>query len=60
MLISIDDFAEAVPTSSDVLELDVDGKLDLTVQSFIGQRTAILGSGGGGKTNTLALILEKV
>lgn len=54
------DFTQEIPTSSDVLELDMDGKLGLTVQSFIGQRTAILGSSGGGKTNTLALILEKV
>lgn len=59
-MLNIFDFTEDAPTSSDVLKLDVDGKLDLTVQSFIGQRTAILGSSGGGKTNTLALILEKV
>lgn len=54
------DLPPDAPTSSDVLKLDVEGKLDLTVQSFIAQRTAILGSTGGGKTNTLALILEKV
>lgn len=60
MLMNVFDFVPEAPTSSDVLQLDVDGKLGLTVQSFIGQRTAILGSSGGGKTNTLALILEKV
>lgn len=59
-MLNIFDFTEEAPTSSEVLKLDVDGKLGLTVQSFIGQRTAILGSSGGGKTNTLALILEKV
>lgn len=60
MLIPINTLEEAALSSSEILELDADGKLDLTVQSFIGQRTAILGSSGGGKTNTLALILEKV
>ena len=55
-----EDVSENGQTSSDVLRLDVEDKLGLTVQSFIGQRTAILGSSGGGKTNTLALILEKV
>ncbi|MEO8608884.1 MAG: DUF87 domain-containing protein [Chloroflexota bacterium] len=49
----------AAPMSSDVLHLDVEGKLPLTVQSFSGQRVAILGTSGMGKTNTLALILEK-
>lgn len=60
MLMRIEDFTEVVPSSSDVLKLDKENLLDLTVQSFIGQRTAILGSSGGGKTNTLALILEQV
>jgi hypothetical protein len=46
-------------SSSNVLRLDVEGKLPLTVQSFIGQRIAMLGTSGMGKTNTLALILEK-
>lgn len=59
-MLNILDLPPDAPTSSDVLKLDVEGKLDLTVQSFIAQRTAILGSTGGGKTNTLALILEKV
>lgn len=47
------------PSSSDVLHLDMEGKLTLTPQSFNGQRVAILGTSGMGKTNTLALILEK-
>lgn len=52
---------EAAPaSSSDVLRLDVEGKLALTVQSFIARRIAMLGTSGMGKTNTLALILEKV
>jgi hypothetical protein len=48
------------PRSTDVLDLDREGKLDLTVQDFIGQRVAFLGSSGTGKTNSVALILEKV
>jgi hypothetical protein len=59
MLNTIIPLADA-PTSSDVLLLDTEGKLDLTVQDFIGQRVAFLGSSGTGKTNSVALILEKV
>ncbi len=59
MLNTIIPLEAAAPSSSDVLHLDVEGKLTLTPQSFNGQRVAILGTSGMGKTNTLALILEK-
>lgn len=48
------------PSPTDVLRLDAEGKLALTAESFSGQRVAILGTSGMGKTNTLALIVEKV
>ncbi len=60
MLNTIIPLEAAPPSSSDVLRLDAEGKLALTAQSFNGQRVAILGTSGMGKTNTLALILEKV
>lgn len=50
----------AAPSSADVLRLDADGKLALTADSFAGQRVAMLGTSGMGKTNTLALLLEKM
>ncbi len=42
------------------LELDLDHKLELSAQDFIGTSVAVLGSPGMGKSNTSALLMEQL
>lgn len=43
-----------------MLTLDVRSALQLDTKDFIGQRVAVLGSSGMGKTNTVAVLLEQL
>ena len=43
-----------------ILALDTKGQLELSSVAFLGQRIAVLGSSGMGKTNTVALLIEQL
>jgi uncharacterized protein len=43
---------------TDFLQIDIEGKVQLTLNDLIGSRIAILGISGSGKTNTVAVLLE--
>ncbi len=43
-----------------MLQIDVDDKLQLQAADFIGQRVAVLGTSGNGKSNTVAVLVEEL
>jgi len=43
-----------------MLQLDVEGKLNLTIEDFIGSRCAVLGVSGSGKSMTARVLLEEL
>src|SRR6185437_11919776 len=43
-----------------MLQIDTNQMLQLSVDGLIGQRIAILGMSGSGKTNTMAVLLEEL
>ncbi len=42
------------------MDIDTDRKLNLDASAFIGQRVAVLGISGSGKTNTAAVLVEEL
>ena len=42
------------------LKIDIHGKLPITLESVIGEKIAVLGIAGSGKTNTAAVIIEEL
>src|SRR5258707_9028701 len=42
------------------MQIDVGDALELTIEEIIGQRIAVLGISGSGKTNTVAVLAEEL
>lgn len=60
-IIPLDDriTGQAPLSSSDVLRLDVDSEIEMTISDPIGQSIAVVGTPGSGKSNTIARFLEQ-
>lgn len=42
------------------MHIDVRGELDLDIERFVANRCAVLGASGGGKSNTVAVLIEEM
>jgi uncharacterized protein len=49
---------EATEQRQQLIQIDVDGRVQLLLSSLIGKTITVLGISGGGKTNTVAVLLE--